>query len=379
MGLEISPVVGDREVELFLKVPAILRPEIRVNKVPGRWMRPVLDRRKNPYFRHSDHILLLARRDGRLVGRVGAFVDHLCNRTLEEKVGTFAMFDSVDSPRVAAQILEAAEQWLVKRGVDQVRGPCGPAMRLGTGLLVEGHGRAPMPGMTFDPPELGALIEGAGYEPARDLYAYRLSTEALPREVAQVADEARRREGLKLRNLRNAHFEEDIQAIQRVINDLPGLGRACAPWTTDEVRWMARKLWLILDRFLVLLVEQRGESAAVGFALRNVRELLGGRSPRGSLIDSLSVAKALRLHQLRSARITLLAVRPRFDGRMDPSQGGDLAAMVLSELLGRLRLLGVQWAELSLVDPTDLTLVELMEACKAEVYKTYRIYQKPLR
>lgn len=378
MGLEITPVDGKRDLELFLKVPALLRPENHVNKIPGRWMRPVLDRRKNPYFRHTDHILLLARRDGRLVGRVAAFVDHLCNRTLQEKMGSFALFDSIESPRVAAQILEQAERWLLERGVEKVRGPCGPAMRLGTGLLIEGHGRPPMPGMTFDPPQLGALVEGAGYQPVRDLNAYRVSTDSLPAEVVGAADEARRRRGVVIRSFRQEQFEEDIRAIRDVINELPGLGRTCAPWTLDEVRWMAQKLWLILDTFLVLIVEQRGEPAALGFALRNVREQLGGRSPRASVLDSLAVAKALRLHQLRSARVALLAVRPRYDQRMDPQNRGDLAAMLLSELMGRLRLLGVKWAEISLVDPTDEPLMSLMRAINAEIYKIYRVYEKEL-
>lgn len=378
MGLEISPVDGDHDVDLFLKVPATLRPENHINKIPGRWMRPILDRRKNPYFRHTDHILLLARRDGRLVGRVAAFVDHLCNRTLEEKTGSFALFDCIDSPRVAARILEVAESWLAERGVESIRGPCGPAMRLGTGLLIEGHGRPPMPGMTFDPPELGALIEAAGYRPARDLHAYRLPTDTLSRDVIAAADEARRRPGLTIRSFRQDHFDDDIRAIRDVINDLPGLGRTCAPWTFEEVRWMARKLWLILDTFLVLHVEQRGEPAALGFALRNVREQLGGRSPRSSLLDSLAVAKALRLHQLHSARITLLAVRPRFAAQVGEKNRGDLAAMLLSELMGRLRLFGVKWAEISLVDPTDEALTTLMRAANAEIYKIYRVYEKRL-
>lgn len=373
MGFAISPVTSARELELFLRVPAILRPENYVNTIPGRWVRPLLDRRRNPYFRHTDHVLLLARRDGRAVGRVAVFVDHLCNRALGQQVGHFGLFDCINSPRVAAQLLEAAERWLQSNRVFVSRGPMGPAMRLGTGLLVEGHGREPMPGMTFDPPELSALVEAAGYEPHRDLHAYRLLTSGLSSALTRSADAARRRTGLVLRSFRSGSFENDITEIRDVINDLSGLGRACTPWTVDEVRWMARKLWHILDHSAVLIVEQDGVPVAVGMALRNVREVLEGRSPRPSLVDSVLVATSLKMKQIRSARIMLLAVRPRF------AEGeGDLSALLLAELLGRLSLLNVKWVEISLVDPTDLPLVELMAETGAEIYKTYRIFQKIL-
>lgn len=374
MGLEISPVTSERDLETFLRVPALLRPENHVNKIPGRWVRPLLDRRTNPYFRHTDHVLFLARRDGRLVGRVAVFVDHLCNRAIGERAGSFGLFDCVDSPRVAAQILEAAERWLIEREIERVRGPMGPAMRASTGVLVEGHGQQPMPGLTFDPPELAALIEGAGYQPVKDLHAWRLGTDGLPPEVVDEADAARRRPGVALRPFRVEQFNREIEHIWVVLNDMTEPGRACAPWTRAEVRWMARKLFLLVDPSLVILVEQAGVPAAVALGLRNVRELLGGRSPRSTLRDSLRLTAAFRLNRLRSARIALLAVRPAFA----EAGAGSLMAMLLAEQVGRLRLLGVTETEVSLVDPTDVSLVELLRAVGAERYKSYRFFEKHL-
>ena len=146
---------------------------------------------------------------------------------------------------------------------------------------------------------------------------------------------------------------------------------------------MAKRLWFILDPSLVLLIEQEGEPVAVGLALRNLREVFAGRSPRGSIVDSVYRATALRFRRLRSARIMLLAVRPQYlgsrNGHADGASRrtrGDLSALLLAEMLGRLRLLGVEWSEVSLVDPTDEPLVELLDRADGEVYKTYRIYRK---
>lgn len=385
MGFEICPVTSPRDLEAFLRLPGQLRPQDRANETPAPWMRPLLDRRANPYFRHADHLLLLARREGRPVGRVAVFVDHLFNRTLGEQAGIFGLFDCINSSRVASGLLGAAERWLLDQDVAVVRGPLGPSMRIGTGVLVHGQGLPPMPGLTDDPPEVSFLLEQAGYLPKRELHAYRIEVGRIPPEVSRSADHARRRAGLVLRPVRadRAHFDDEMMRLREVINDLPGLGRACAPWSEAELKWVARQIRLIIDPELVLFVEQDRVPAALGVAVRNFREPLGGRSPSASPVDFLRVASSFKLRRLRSARIAMLAVRPQFlfDAGFgaDTRTHGGLMPLLLTELLGRLRLQGVEWAEVSLVDPTDRPLVELLAAAGADAYKTYRIYEKNLR
>jgi hypothetical protein len=385
MGLEISPVGSSRDLEAFLSLPSQLRPRDRANETPPPWLRPLLDRRANPFFRHADHQLLLARREGRPVGRVAVYVDHLSNRTLGERAGTFGLFDCVNATRVAGELLGAAERWLRGQDVDVVRGPLGPSIRVGTGVMVHGQGLPPMPGLSDDPPELSFLLEQAGYVPRRDLHAYRTEVGRIPLDVTRSADLARRRPGLVLRPVRvdRAHFSDEMMRFGEVINDLPGMGRASAPWSEAELIWVARQLKLVIDPELVLFIEQDRVPAALGVAVRNFREPLGGRSPSSMPMDFLRAAPSFKLRRLRSARVAMLAVRPRF--LVDAGFGagartrGGLMPLLLTELLGRLRLFGVDWAEVSLVDPTDRPLVELLAAVGAEHYKTYRIYEKNLR
>lgn len=377
MGLEISAVTSDKELETFLRVPVLLRPENRVAAVPSRWVRLLLDRRKNPYYRHTDHVFLIAWREGRAVGRIAAFVDHLCNRVRGEQAGSFALFDCINSLRVAARVIEAAEAWLASKQVSVVRGPLGPAMRLGTGLLVEGHGQLPTIGTSLDPAELGPLIESAGYQGVRDLHAYSLRTDPLPAPVVATADAARRRRGLAIRTFRPERLDEDADRLGEVMNDVPETGWTSVPWTSEEVRWYARKLWPMIDPSLILFAEQGDEPAGGAFALRNVRDALGGRNPRRTVLDSVRMAAALRLNVVHTARVVLLSARAWARG---PGVGGegDLSALLLAELLGRLRLLGVSEAEVSLVDPGDTALVDLLAAAGAEVTKTFRVYEKRL-
>ena len=374
MSIEVTAVRNARELNAFVRVPALIRRRTRWTPASEVWTRALLGRRSNPFYRHAERHLLLARKDGQLAGRVAAHVDHLCNRALAESQGTFGLLDCEPHPRLVSALLDGVEKWLVAKGATLARGPLGPTMRLGAGLLVDGHAEPPTPGLDTNPPELPPLLERAGYAPARDMLAFRLDASGLPLEVARASDDARRTPGLTLRPIRPERLADELPRVLEVLNDLPAHGRACAPWSEAELRWTVARLRPMVDPGLVLLLEVDGVAAGLGIALRNVREALGGRGTSKALLDATRVAAALRLNRLRSARIAVLAVRPRY---LDPG-GRGLLALLLAELLGRMRLLGVQWAEVSLVDPTDLPLTELLAAAGARPYKTYRIYEKLL-
>jgi len=376
MSLDVSIVRSERDLELFLQLPAALRPGSAAGGTSLHWTRALLDQRSNPFYRHAERALFIARQGGRAIGRIAVHVDHLCNRTLCERAGSFDMLDCVDNPRVAAALFGAAEAWLRDRGAEVARGPSGPTMRTASGLLVEGHGQTPMVGLTNDPPAFAALVEAAGYEQTLDLHAYRVSTSATQGEVAERARRGRLRKGIVVRPLRKKKLGDELGRMLEVLNDLPRLGRTCAPWSHDELTWTVRKLGPIVDPELSLLIESDGVPAAAGIALRNVREILrhGHGVSSSPLVEAARVSMARKRRRVHSARIALAAVRPRFTS----SGGSDLLALVAVELLGRLKLLGVEWAEFSLVDPSDTLLCEILELTKARRTKTYRVFQKSL-
>ena len=72
-GLEVLPVRSRRDLRRFIRFPW------RIYAGNPNWVAPLLverraflDRRKNPFFRHSDAELFLAERDGEVVGRIAA-------------------------------------------------------------------------------------------------------------------------------------------------------------------------------------------------------------------------------------------------------------------------------------------------------------------
>src|SRR5262245_34827863 len=92
----------------------------------------LVDRAAHPFYRPDGDVpagqaeLFLARRDGRVVGRIGAVVNHQHNTFEGVRQGFFGFYEAVDDQAVADALLGAAERWLREQGMAEMLGPASP-------------------------------------------------------------------------------------------------------------------------------------------------------------------------------------------------------------------------------------------------------------
>ena len=82
-----------------------------------------LSRQRNAFFTHGEAEYLLARREGRVVGRITAHIDHAFNIHHDNAWGMFGFLELEDDPEVMAALLDAAAAWLRERDRDRMVGP----------------------------------------------------------------------------------------------------------------------------------------------------------------------------------------------------------------------------------------------------------------
>src|SRR5688572_13097981 len=68
--------------------------------------------KKNPLFQRADVALFCAYKDGVLVGRISATVDHEHLRLWKDDTGFFGFFDTIDDEAVAKALVDRAHAWL---------------------------------------------------------------------------------------------------------------------------------------------------------------------------------------------------------------------------------------------------------------------------
>ena len=91
--MRVDPVSSKSDLEEFVELA------YRIYAGDVNWAPPlrsdvrwVLDEAKNPFWKHAKRGLFLARKDGRVVGRIAAIVDDEHNQVHEERIGFFGFF-----------------------------------------------------------------------------------------------------------------------------------------------------------------------------------------------------------------------------------------------------------------------------------------------
>src|SRR5579859_591677 len=123
MTPDVRPVKGFQELREFVALPFRLH-------AGTPWIPPLklerylfLSRRLNPYFSHGEAEYFLARRGGRVVGRITAQVDHAFNDHHQTRWGMFGFLEFEDDQEVLAALLDVAARWASERGCDRLVGP----------------------------------------------------------------------------------------------------------------------------------------------------------------------------------------------------------------------------------------------------------------
>ncbi|MCX7880369.1 MAG: hypothetical protein N2517_06885 [Ignavibacteria bacterium] len=335
----------------------------------------LIDTQNNPFYKHSELKLFLAYdKTNNIVGRIAGIINHNHNRTHNDKVGFFGFFECINNIEVARALLESVENWLAEKGFDMVLGPENPSMNDEVGLLVEGFEAPPVIMMPYNPKYYIDLIEGCGYEKAKDLYAYLLEpTSFVSEKILRLKDLIKERYKVNIREVdftNKKAFWRDVQILKEVYNSawVPNWG--FVKWTDEEFDYIAKDLKLIADPKLALIAESKGKIAGFGLALPNINEcLIYNKS--GSIVEALFHILTKR-KKIKFIRIIALGIVPEF-------QRTGIDSLLYYELGSRGVERGYKFGEASWVlEDNEMMNKGLTTTMDAKVYKIYRLYQKKL-
>ena len=107
----VQPVASRRDLREFLELPYRLHSSSEVWVPPLRIERRLfLNRRLNAFFKHGKAQEFIARRDGRVIGRITAQFDESFNEFHDNRWGMFGFLEFEDDPDVVPALLEAAKR-----------------------------------------------------------------------------------------------------------------------------------------------------------------------------------------------------------------------------------------------------------------------------
>lgn len=378
--ITVRPVKSGDDLDAFLSFPEVVMADDPVWVPPLKMMvRDQLNPKKNPWFTRGEAQLFLAERNGAVLGRISAQVDRGHLDLHKDGTGFFGFFDSVNEQPVADALFAAAGEWLKEKGLSRVRGPFSLSINEESGLLIDGFESRPRMMMGHAKPYYQTLVDGAGFEKARDLFAFLTPMDsALPYKHMKILQRSiDRNPGLSFRHLDPKNYDRDIGILVDLFNAAWTENWGFVPMSQADAHHMAKELKPILIPELVWFAFYENEPAAMAVALPDLNEMI---ADLGGQLWPTGWAKLIwRVLNRRTwssgTRVPLMGVAPRFKNK---PLGSVLALMVMGAIRSESLKLNLPICEMSWVLEDNTQTRHSLETIGGRVYKTYRMYEKAL-
>src|SRR5688500_13577754 len=375
MSLEVASVDSRSELSAFIDVPWHIPDATRHPQwvPPLRMMvRDLLDTKRNPFYRSASRALFVARRDGRLVGRIAAIENRAHNDFHHDRVGFFGFFESIRDREVAQSLLRSAREWLAARGLTSIRGPMNPSTNHDCGVLVDGFDEHPSFLTPWNPPYYEEYLRDGGFAVAKDLLGYWLPYGEpgfqMNPKLELVVKRAAARARLTFRDLQPSRFWDEVELCWQIYNSAWEKNWGFVPMSRDEFLHMAGSLKPLLIPEFAFLAEVNGVPA--GFMLSAPDFNLVFKRIRNGRLFPFGLGKILLgKSRLRTGRVLALGIKNEF-------RTGSVLPVFMHEAARRAIAYGSPGSEASWVLEENQAMRQPIEAFGGRVYRRWRIFER---
>ncbi len=375
VAVEIRSVSGRRDLKEFIGLPFRLHANhplwVPLPKLE-RWV--FLNRRLNAFFSHGEAEYFLARRDGRVVGRITAQVNHAFNDYQKKNWGWFGFLEFEDDQEVLDALLSAAASWLRGRGVERMVGPADFSMNEESGILIEGFDLKPMIKQPWHPPYYQQRIEQAGMTKAMDLLMWKLEVTERDRVLPviwELAEKVQSEHGIRVRPMRRWQLRKDMDAFAEVYNSAWSDNWDFVPYSKKDLDAYAQELQLVFDKHWFMIAEREDTGEVVGMAITvpDINQALVKMKGRFFPFGWWYFLRKGKI--MDRVRVGFLGVKPEY-------QHTGVAAKLYQEHFDAAEARPQKGGEMGWILETNTAMNRGMEAMGGVVVKRYRVYEREL-
>jgi GNAT superfamily N-acetyltransferase len=374
VAVEVRPVRSRGDRREFVELP------FRLHATGTPWVPPLrierrlfLTPRTGHFFKHGEAELFLARRDGRVAGRISGHIDLDFNAYHGNAWGMFGFLELEEDSEVLRALLDAAAGWLRERGRDRMVGPMDFTMNDESGVLIEGFDRVPLVRQPWHPPYYQRLCEEAGLEKAVDLFMWELRIldrgKILP-IIRKLAGELEPKHGITIRKMSRRRLRRELDAFAEIYNEAWSANWGFVPYKEEDLDAYAQELQLVFDRDWFMVAENsRGETVGIAITIPDINQVLQRMQGRVLPLGWWHYLRRRRI--VDRCRIGFLGVKPAY-------QHTGVAAGLYMEHFAMAELTRIKWGEAGWVLETNKGLNRGMEALGARICRSYRMYERVL-
>ena len=370
--IEPLDLKNKKSIDAFVKFP------FEIYKNIPQWVPPILsdikvmiNPTKHPFYEHSDAECFMARKDGKVVGRICAMENKPFNNYHGTHIAQFYLFECVNDQDVANALFEHTFEWARARGLNEVVGPKGFSPFDGYGIQIEGfEHRQMMTMMNYNPEYYVQLVENLGFQKEVDFVSCYIPAEVfkLPEKVHLVAQKVLEKGKFKVKTFQNTkELKAWADRIGEAYNHTFVNNWEYYPLTKKEIDYQLSTLLTVADPRLIKIVlyDDKVVGFLLGFpdlsaALQRAKGLL---TPL-SIVDLLIDAKKTKWVSLNGA------------GMLPEYQGFGGNALLYAEMDKTIHDYSFEHFELTQVAETAVQMRKDLITMGGKPYKNHRVYFK---
>ena len=317
LSIEKVDTDNKQQVKRFVELPYSLYKDC------PQWVPPLymdayllLNRKKHPFFGHSEADFFVAVRDGKVVGRICAGNNKPFNEYHKTKKAQFYAFDAINDLEVARSLFDAVVGWARERSLDMVIGPKGLSPFDGYGIQVAGfEHRQMMTMMNYNYDYYPKLVEALGFEKEVDFVSCFLPADSfkIPERVENIAKRVMERGDLKVKKFKNK---------RELIQWAPRIGAAYNkafihnweyyPFSAGDIKYAVDNIFLVADPRLIKIILHGDEIVGFLFSFPDVSAAL--QRAKGHLLPFGLIDILLEMKRTKTISGNGMGILPEYQG-----------------------------------------------------------------
>jgi hypothetical protein len=252
-----------------------------------QWVPPILiDRRaqfnkkKHPFYEHSDADFFIATKDGEDVGCIAALENKVFNEYQGKNQASFYLFDTINDQEVANALFNKVFEWARARGLTQVVGPKGFGPLDGYGIQTMGfEHRQMMTMMGYNYDYYPTLMENIGFRKEVDFLSDYFDIanvkEKFPERIHRIAERIQNRGTLSVKRFKDKkELAAWGQRIGEAYNKAFVNNWEYYPLSPREIDFVVENILVIADPKLFKIITADDQIVGFLFSFKDISKAL---------------------------------------------------------------------------------------------------------
>ena len=371
--IEIKEVKTKSDIKLFAKYPLELYKDCPYFVPPLYGDEKALFKNNSVYEDQAESVFFLAKKDGKVVGRVQGILQRVANEKWGQQRVRFTRFDAINDQAVANALFDAIKTWALDKGMKELVGPLGYSDLDREGLLIEGFDQLATFEEQYNYDYYPTLIENYGFKKEVDWLESKLYSPEVPDErLARISEKMMAKYELKLGTAKNGFdfVKKYRDEFFTVLDETYEAIYQSVPFTEKmKDNLLAGFKFIINAKYATVILDKNNHVVGFGIALPSIAKAVQKSNGKLTPLGIIRILKAIKKPEVLD--LALIGVVPEY-------QNKGIATSILSELLKMLANKEIKYAETNLNLETNVNILNQWKSFKCVRHKKRRSYTLPL-